>query len=72
MKETLFSILQKFDLTEIFKTKGKLRRWSAKRSVGGVLVMAAINDMSSNGVNVFNLILAGLGVFPLCLSFFEN
>tara|TARA_R100000664_G_C2758478_1_gene147382 strand:+ start:172 stop:390 length:219 start_codon:yes stop_codon:yes gene_type:complete len=72
MKETLFSILQKFDLTEIFKTKGKLKRWSAKRSVGGVLVMAAINDMSSNGVNVFNLILAGLGVLPLCLSFFEN
>jgi|TARA_R100000655_G_scaffold51305_1_gene88988 hypothetical protein len=72
MKETLFSILQKFDLTEIFKTKGKLRRWSAKRSVGGVLVMAAINDMNSNGVNVFNLVLAGLGVLPLCLSFFEN
>ena len=72
MKETLVSILQKFDLTEIFKTKGKLRRWSAKRSVGGVLVMAAINDMNSNGVNVFNLVLAGLGVLPLCLSFFEN
>jgi len=45
--------------------------WSAKRSIGGVLVTTAVHDMSKNGINEYNLSLSLIGVFPLCLSFFE-
>ena len=68
----LLDIFQKFDITEIFKTKGKLKRWSAKRSIGGVIVTAAMNDILKNGVNEWNVVLCLIGVLPLCFSFFEN
>ena len=67
----MLKILEKFDVTEIFKSKGKLKKWSAKRSIGGVLVTTAIADMSKNGINEYNLSLSLIGVLPLCLSFFE-
>ena len=38
------------DLTEAFKTKGDLRRWSAKRTVGGVIALTACNDIVLHGV----------------------
>tara|TARA_R100000655_G_scaffold26439_1_gene54453 strand:+ start:25 stop:243 length:219 start_codon:yes stop_codon:yes gene_type:complete len=69
--ETLLKIIEKFDFTEIFKSKGKLKKWSAKRSIGGLLVTTAVHDMSKNGINEYNLSLSLIGVFPLCLSFFE-
>lgn len=69
--ETLLKILEKFDITEIFKSKGKLKKWSAKRSIGGVLVTTAVHDMAKNGINEYNLSLSLIGVLPLCLSFFE-
>ena len=68
----LNDIFSKFDLTEVFKTKGKLKRWSAKRSIGGVVIGVAVNDITTNGVNPENLILCAIGVLPLCLSFFEK
>ena len=72
MDKVLLDILSKFDLTEIFKTKGKLKRWSAKRSIGGVIVSMAIANIQQNGLDVMNLILCGIGILPLCLSFFEK
>ena len=72
MDKILLDILSKFDLTEIFKTKGKLKRWSAKRSIGGVIVVQAVHSITKNGITPEALILAGIGVLPLCLSFFEK
>ena len=57
------------DLTEAFKTKGDLRRWSAKRTVGGVIAITACNDILVNGVTWPAVVLCAVAVTPLCLSF---
>jgi hypothetical protein len=72
MDKVVLDLLSKFDLTEIFKTKGKLKRWSAKRSVGGVIVSIAVANIQQEGLNTMNLVLCGIGILPLCLSFFER
>ena len=72
MNQTILDILSKFDLTEIFKTKGKLKRWSAKRSLGGAIVTVAVANIQQEGLNTLNLTLCGIGILPLCLSFFEK
>ena len=63
--------MAKFDFTELFKGKGDLRRWSAKRTVGGVIVMYALSSMDGE-ITVNGLILCGIGILPLCLSFLEK
>ena len=73
MNEALLSILSKLDITELFKgKKGGRLRWSSKRSVGGTLAAIAVIDIQKHGINEYNLILAGLSILPLCLSFFEK
>ena len=57
------------DLTEAFKTKGDLRRWSAKRTVGGVIALTACNDIMVNGVTWPAVVLCAVAVTPFCLSF---
>jgi len=57
------------DLTEVFKTKGDLRRWSAKRTVGGVIALTACNDILAHGVTWPAVVLCAVAVTPLCLSF---
>lgn len=59
------------DLTEAFKTKGDLRRWSAKRTVGGVIALTACNDIVMHGVTWPAVALCAVAVTPLCLSFAE-
>ena len=71
MKNALLGILSKFDLTEIFRDKGGLRKWSAKRTIGGVIVTYALTAM--NGEIEWNgVALCVVGIVPLCLSFFER
>ena len=70
--DSIIKVLENFDVTEIFKTKGKLKRWSAKRSIGGVIVSIAVANIQQEGLNNMNLILCGIGILPLCLSFFEK
>ena len=65
----LLKLLGRFDLTEVFKTKGDLRRWSAKRTVGGVIALTACNDILVNGVTWPAVVLCAVAVTPLCLSF---
>ena len=48
MLEALLEFLKKFDLTEIFKTKGKLKRWSIKRTTTGAVITMALNDVAIN------------------------
>jgi len=50
-------------------TKGK---WSSKRTISGVIVLAASLYIEKNGIDTNSLILTALGVLPLCFSVFEK
>ncbi len=67
----LASILGRLDITEIFKTKGDLKRWSAKRTVGGVIALTACSDIMAHGITWPAVALCAVAVTPLCLSFAE-
>jgi hypothetical protein len=55
---------------ELFKdNKGK---WSSKRTVSGVIVLAASADITAHGITTNNLILTAIGVLPLVFSSFEK
>ena len=55
---------------DLFKdNKGK---WSSKRTVSGVIVLAAAADITTYGITTNNLILTGIGVLPLVFSAFEK
>ena len=55
---------------ELFKdNKGK---WSSKRTVSGVVVLAAAADITNFGITTNNLILTFIGVLPLVFSAFEK
>jgi hypothetical protein len=59
------------DITEVFKTKGDLKRWSAKRTIGGVIALTACNDIMAHGITWPAVALCAVAVTPLCLSFAE-
>jgi len=50
-------------------TKGKL---SSKRTISGVIILAATTDMSTNGITVLNLILVVLGILPVLFTIGES
>lgn len=55
---------------ELFKdTKGK---YSSKRTISGVLVIAASADITLNGITNMNLGLGFLAILPLLFSVFEK
>ena len=68
----LLILLSKMDITEIFKTKGNLKRWSAKRTIGGVIVLTACSTILDNGVSWEAVIMCAIGIVPISLSFFEK
>ncbi len=55
----------------VFKEGQKQKKWSAKRSVSGVIVTAAVSDMTINGVRWENVALCFIAVLPLCFSVFN-
>ena len=65
-------VISALDITQVFKTKGNLRRWSAKRTIGGMVVMEALWQIHEFGLSWQGIVLAGVGVTRLCLSFFEK
>lgn len=65
-------LLSKMDMTEIFKTKGNLKRWSAKRTIGGVIVLTACSTILDNGLSWEAVTMCAIGITPICLSFFEK
>jgi hypothetical protein len=69
--KSLLSLLSKLDLTEIFRDKGQLRKWSAKRTIGGVIVTYALTSMNGE-IEWAGVVLCIVGIVPLCLSFFEG
>ena len=46
MQKQIANLLGKLDFTEIFRDKGGLRKWSAKRTIGGVIVTYALTTMN--------------------------
>ncbi len=72
MNPKLLNILKGVDLTEVFKTKGDSKRWSAKRTIGGLLAMTACNDIVANGMTWMSIVLCAISIIPLCLSFNET
>ena len=60
------------ETTEIFKTKGDLKRWSAKRTIGSAIVTEALWQIHTHGLSWEGIVLTGVGIAPLCLSFFER
>ena len=69
--QALLKLVSRFDVTEVFKTKGDLRRWSAKRTVGGVIALTACSDIMAHGITWQAVALCAVAVTPLCLSFAE-
>lgn len=64
--------LERFDVTEAFKTKGDLRRWSAKRTVGGLIASTACYDIVQNGMSWQAVVLCFISILPLLASFREQ
>ena len=59
-------------VADVFKEGERQKKWSAKRSVSGVLVTATVTDMATNGLTEYNLILSFIAVLPLCFSVFQR
>ena len=66
----IVSILSKLDITEVFKTKGDLKRWSAKRTIGGMIVMTACSTVIEQGISWEAVVMCAIGIVPISLSFF--
>lgn len=64
----LTRLLGSFDLTEVFKTKGDLKRWSAKRTVGGLIATTACADIVTHGISWPAVALCAVAIVPLCIS----
>ena len=69
--KTVLALLSKLDLTEVFRDKGGLRKWSAKRTIGGLIVAYALTSMDGE-IESKGVVLCVVGIVPLCLSFFER
>lgn len=70
MKQAL-TLLSKLDLSTIFREKGELRKWSAKRTIGGVIVTYSLTAMNGD-ITINGIVLCIVGIVPLCLSFFDR
>ena len=64
-------------ITELLKAVKELftdskGKWSSKRTISGVIVVAASLYIEKNGIDTNALILTALGVLPVCFSAFEK
>lgn len=71
MNKKILDILGKLDITEIFKSKGNLKRWSAKRTIGGSIVLYALASMNGT-LDPLGVLMCFIGILPICFSFFEK
>jgi hypothetical protein len=59
-------------ISEVFQEGQRQKKWSAKRSVSGLLVTAAVSDMAANGLTQLNIILSFIAILPLCFTVFSK
>ncbi len=69
LKEAIKSIGK---ISDVFKEGQRQKKWSAKRSVSGVLVTAAVADMSVSGLTEYNVVLSFIAILPLCFTVFSK
>jgi hypothetical protein len=60
------------DVSEAFKTKGDLQRWSAKRTIGGLIATTACADIVEHGVTWPAVVMCAIAIIPISLSMFER
>jgi hypothetical protein len=65
-------LVKGLDVTEAFKTKGDLRRWSAKRTIGGLIATTACGDIVAHGMSWPAVAMCAVSIVPICLSFLEK
>ncbi|NBT52230.1 MAG: hypothetical protein EBV86_13040, partial [Marivivens sp.] len=58
--------------SDIVNSKGKLRRWSLQKTIGGAIVATACEQIVINGITWEAVALCFVGVLPLSLSMFET
>jgi len=71
-KNVLANLLTNFDVTEVFKTKGDHKRWSAKRTIGGTIAITACSNIAEHGMSWPAVAMCLIGIIPISLSFFER
>ncbi len=59
-------------ISEVFQEGQRQKKWSAKRSVSGLLVTAAVSDMAANGLTQLNVMLSFIAILPLCFTVFSK
>ena len=59
-------------ISEVFQEGQRQKKWSAKRSVSGVLVTAAVSDMAANSLTELNVMLSFIAILPLCFTVFSK
>lgn len=57
-------------IASALETKGRLRRWSARNTVPGLLALAATESILVEGISWPAVALSGLAILPLCVSLF--
>ena len=57
-------------ISEVFKEGQKQKKWSAKRSIAGVLIGAVVVDVNEVGINWENCLMAFISVLPIIASYF--
>jgi len=60
------------DVSQAFKTKGDLQRWSAKRTIGGLIATTACADIVENGMTWPAVAMCAIAIIPISLSMFES
>jgi hypothetical protein len=56
-------------LPDLLRDKNK--KWSAKRTISGVLVYVISDYLSTHDLNWMVVVFTFVAILPLCLSFFE-
>jgi len=56
-------------ISEVFKEGQKQKKWSAKRSIAGVLVGAVVVDINEVGITWNNCLMAFIAVLPIIVSY---
>ncbi len=69
MKNKIFKSLVSI-VPELLKDKNK--KWSAKRTITGVLVYVVADYLQHHDLSWMVVVFTLVAVLPLCLSFFEN
>lgn len=70
--DQLKKFLGGIDVSEAFKTKGDLKRWSAKRTIGGLIAGTACYSITEHGMSWEAVAMCAISIVPLVMSLWEE